>query len=151
MPNAEANLVIARRITAAFEQGDDATLRALYAPDHVMHEHWHAPLPLPGCDDQPLLDRYEQSDRNARADMTGLRVTVDKQIACGDWVVTVFTSHWTHTRRGTAVAERGISVDRIADGQVVETWVTGDRLGLLQQLGVVGPSQELFTQADLTL
>jgi ketosteroid isomerase-like protein len=151
MANPEANIAIARRITAAFEQGDDATLRALYAPDHVMHEHWHAPLPLAGSEDQPLLDRYEQSDRNAREDMTDLRITVDQQIACGDWVVTVLTSRWTHARRGTAVAERIISVDRIVDGKVVETWVTGDRLGLLQQLGVVDTSRELFARADLTL
>ena len=127
--NPEANLAIARRITAAFEPGDDATLRALYAPHHVMHEHWHAPLPLPGSEDQPLLDRYELSDRNARADTTGLRVTVDAQVACEDWVVTVFTSRWTHARRGTAVAERGISVDRIADGKVVETLGHGGSAG----------------------
>ena len=83
MADPEVNLAIVRRITAAFEQGDDATMRELYAPDHVMHEHWYAPSPLPGSDDQPLWDRYDQADANARADMTDLRVTVDEQFACG--------------------------------------------------------------------
>jgi hypothetical protein len=59
MTDPEANLAIARRITAAFEQGDDATLRELYAPNHLLHNHWHDPLPLPGNDDQPVLNRYQ--------------------------------------------------------------------------------------------
>lgn len=63
----------------------------------------------------------------------------------------VFTSPWTHARRGMAVREQSIFLDRIAAGQVIETWVVADRLGLLQQLGAVGPSQELFAQADLTV
>ena len=151
MTDPEANLAIARRITAAFEQGDDATLRALYAPDHVLHKHVHDPLPLPGSDDQPVLDRYQQADANARTDEADLQVTVEEQIACGDWVVTIFTSRWRHARRGTAVVERGISVDRFTNGVVAESWVSGDRLGLLQQLGAVGPSRELFALADLTM
>jgi ketosteroid isomerase-like protein len=150
MTDPETNLAIARRITAAFEQGDDATLRELYAPDHVLHSHWHDPLPLPGNDGQPVLDRYQQADATARADETDLQVTVEEQIAWGDWVVTVFTSRWTHARRGTAVAERGIFVDRFANGKVAESWLCGDWLGLLQQLGAVGSSRELYAQADLT-
>jgi ketosteroid isomerase-like protein len=151
MTDPETNLAIAHRITAAFEQGDDATMRELYATDHLLHSHWHDPLPLPGDDDQPVLDRYEQSDAHARTDMTDLHVTVEEQIACGDWVVTIFTTRWTHARRGTAVEERGIFVDRFANGKVAESWLCGDRLGLLQQLGAVGPSRELYAQADLTL
>src|SRR5215204_5210926 len=109
MTDPETNLAIAHRITAAFEQGDDATMRELYATDHLLHPHWHDPLPLPGDDDQPVLDRYEQSDAHARTDMTDLHVTVEEQIPCGDW------------------------------------------LGVLQQLGAVGPSRELYAQADLTM
>jgi ketosteroid isomerase-like protein len=150
MSNPEANRAIIARLVAALEQGDDATLRELYAPDHLMHQHWQDPLPLPGRDDQPLLDRYQQADANARADERDTRVTVEEQIACGDWVVSIFTSRWTHARRGTAVVERVISVDRIANGVVAESWISSDRLGLFQQLGVVGSSRELFAQADLT-
>lgn len=57
MGDPAGNLTLARRITAAFEQRDDATLRELYAPDHVMQHHWHAPLPLPGSANHLLLDR----------------------------------------------------------------------------------------------
>ena len=151
MSVSEENLVLARRITAAYEQGEFAILHELYAPDHVMHQHWRLPLPLAGSADQPLLDRYEQTDANARADTTDLQVTVDEQFTCGDWVVSVLTSRWTHARCGTAVTERAIFLDRFADGKVVETWVAADRLGLLQQLGAVGPSPELFALADLTV
>jgi predicted ester cyclase len=35
------------------------------------------------------------------------------------------------------VAMSGISIDRIAEGKIVEHWGEFDMLGLLQQLGVV--------------
>jgi predicted ester cyclase len=151
MSDLDANRAVIARLVAAMEQDDDATLRQLYAPDHVMHQHWHAPLPLPGTDEQPLLDRYQQLDAKARADVPDMRYTIEEQIACGEWVVTVFTARGTHARRGTAIEERGISADRIVNGSIVESWMSADRLGVLQQLGVVGSSRELYAQADLTL
>lgn len=31
---------------------------------------------------------------------------------------------------------RGITIERIKDGKIVERWVSQDRLGLMQQLGL---------------
>ena len=38
---------------------------------------------------------------------------------------------------GRRITVEGISIDRIVDGKVVETWTSWDLLGLMQQLGVV--------------
>ena len=150
MPDPQDNIAIIRRLIVAMEQADDVTLRELYAPDHVDHFHWHDPRPLPGNEDQPLLDRYEQSDANDRNDFPDRRMTIDEQFACGDRVVTVATSQATHARSGIPVTERAIIVNRIADGKIAESWASTDRLGMFQQLGVVDTTRELFARADLT-
>ncbi len=40
------------------------------------------------------------------------------------------------------VEVEGIAIDRFADGKLVESWLEYDRLGLLQQLGVM-PAGEM--------
>jgi hypothetical protein len=39
------------------------------------------------------------------------------------------------------VTVTGIEIDRIASGRIEETWVSYDALGMMQQLGVIPPSQ----------
>jgi predicted ester cyclase len=137
-------ITVVRRVIDAYERNDDAQLRTLYAADHVEHLLWHQPLPLLGDDTQPLLDRYEQANVNALADFGQTQTTIEEQFVCGDRVVTVLTMHATHQKSGTPVTFRGIAIDRVVDGQIVETWSRTDRVGLLQQLGTVAPSRELF-------
>ena len=38
---------------------------------------------------------------------------------------------------GKHVSATGISVDRIQDGKIVETWTNWDMLGVLQQIGAI--------------
>ena len=142
---------VVRRLLAALDRNDAAALRGLVAADHVEHPHWHEPLPLPGDEGQPVLDRYEQADAAAQLDWAGMRTTVEEQVACGDRVATVWTAEATHRASGARVVFRGIAVDRVAGGRVVETWGSHDRLGLYQQLGVVGPTRELAERAGLHL
>ena len=144
-------VAVVNRAIEAYDRDDAAQLRTLFAPDHVEHLLRHEPLPLPGDDSQPLLDRYDQLNANAQADFAESRTTIEAQFACGDRVVTAFTLQATHRKSGTPVASRGITIDRVVDGTIVETWISLDRLGLLQQLGTVPPSRELFAQAGLTL
>ena len=144
-------VAVVNRAIEAYDRDDATQLRSLFAPDHVEHLLWHQPLPLPGDDSQPLLDRYEQLNANAQADFADSRTTIDEQFACGDRVVTAFTVQATHRTSGTPVTFRGISIDRVVAGKIAETWACSDRLGLLQQLGTVASSPELFEQAGLTL
>jgi predicted ester cyclase len=41
---------------------------------------------------------------------------------------------------GKQVTLPGVVIDRIADGQLVESWLQADVLGMLQQLGVIQPT-----------
>ena len=37
----------------------------------------------------------------------------------------------------------GITIDRFADGRIVEEWTNFDALGLVQQIGLIPESQEI--------
>ena len=67
---------------------------------------------------------------------------VDDIIAEGDKVVTRWTTRGTHrgylfgiapTNRRVTIS--GITIDRVVDEKIVETWTNWDLMGLLQQLG----------------
>ncbi len=80
------------------------------------------------------------------------RTTIEDAVAEGDTVVTRWTFHGTHEGEfagiaptGRRVMLAGINIDRIAGGKFVERWHQMDRLGLMQQLGVIpalGESEE---------
>lgn len=74
----------------------------------------------------------------------GARVTVDDQIAEGDRVATRWTGRGTHTGEiagvsatGKDVTVSGLTISRLANGQIVEEWTTWDTLGMLIQIGAI--------------
>ena len=73
--------------------------------------------------------------------------TVEDMIAEGDKVVTRWTMNATHKGQfggipptGKRVSITGVDISRIVTGKFVESWMYSDRVGLMQQLGVM-PSQ----------
>jgi steroid delta-isomerase-like uncharacterized protein len=73
-----------------------------------------------------------------------LRFTVDQLIAEDDLVVARWHSEGTHTgpylevpATGRHIKNTGISIFRIRDGKVAESWLEMDTLGILRQLDVV--------------
>ncbi len=71
-----------------------------------------------------------------RAAVPDLAVTLDDLLAVGDQVVRRFTLRGTHRgaflgvpASGLRVVSRGILIDRVADHQLVESWVHVDDLG----------------------
>ena len=73
-----------------------------------------------------------------------MKLAIEDEVAEGDQVVTRWVMHATHKgdlmnipATGRQVAMSGISIDRLAEGKIVEHWGEFDMLGLLQQLGVV--------------
>jgi len=86
-----------------------------------------------------------------RAFYAGLRdafpdfqVTVEDQIAEGDRVVTRWTARGTHLGhfRGVPSSGRqgaisGITIERMANGKVVECWTNADDLSPMRQLGLI--------------
>lgn len=82
--------------------------------------------------------------RGLRAGFPDIRFTIEDVIAQGDRVAVRWTWHATHTGTfnglaptGKALTNTGMAVYRLAHGKVIQSWVETDRLGALQQLGVV--------------
>jgi steroid delta-isomerase-like uncharacterized protein len=76
------------------------------------------------------------------------RFKVQEQIAEGDFVVTRWTATGTNDGElmgmpatGKSVEITGITVDRIGDGKIAESWTCFDALGMMQQLGAVPEAQ----------
>jgi predicted ester cyclase len=46
-----------------------------------------------------------------------------------------------HPPTGKQIEIGGVTIERIKDGKIVERWVYSDRLGVLQQHGLVPPPQ----------
>ena len=60
----------------------------------------------------------------------------EQQFSDGDYVCTRWSSEGTSAEGGKHVAVTGISIDKIQDGKIVETWNQWDNAGMMQQLGV---------------
>ncbi len=70
--------------------------------------------------------------------------TIDLQVAEGDRVATQWTSIGTNNGKslgmpptGRECTLKGLTIDRIVGGKIVETWTAFDQLGSMQQLGAM--------------
>ncbi len=89
-------------------------------------------------------DGFRRYVNIVRAAFPDFHNTLEDLIAEGDKVVARLTYRGTHRGEmfglaptGRQVVYTGVAVFRISDGQVVDGWVMGDMLGLMQQLGVI--------------
>ena len=79
-------------------------------------------------------------------------ITIDDQIAEGEFVATRWTGRGTNTGElmgmpptGKQVTVSGITYARIADGKTHEAWLIWDTLSLMQQLGAVPEAERART------
>jgi steroid delta-isomerase-like uncharacterized protein len=140
----ETNKTLSRRLfEEVWNNGNLALLNELIANDHVNS----GPGTLPGLPTGPEgAKQFVMIYRNAFPDT---HFTIDEQIAEADKVVTRWTAHGTHKGEllgipatGKSSTVTGISVDRIVNGKIVESWGIFDQFGMMQQLGVI-PTPEL--------
>ena len=87
--------------------------------------------------------QFVQSYLNAFPDA---HFTIHDAFTAGDSEVTRWTVTGTHEGElagipptGRRFSVTGISIARIANGKIIESWTNWDALGLMQQLGVVSP------------
>ena len=121
-----------------FNKKNLAALDTFFAPDHIDHT---LPPGLPVS-----LAGTRQAISIMLTAFPDLSVAIEDMIAEGDIVVTRFTTHGTQQGpmgnippTGKPVAISTIEIARIANGKIVEDWGLDDRLGMLQQLGLVPP------------
>jgi len=138
----DENKVLVRRYLEAFHAGNLAAIDELFPAHYIRHIPAYWPEPGRGPEH---IRQVISGFRNAFPD---LHFTVEDQIAEGETVVTRWTVYGTHKGElrgfardipptGKQVTVTGIIIDRFVGGKFIESWITWDVLGLLQQLGVV--------------
>jgi len=139
MPS-EQNKAIVRRFYKALVANDLAALNEVLAPDFVAHSYG-----APGPQSREVhLQGICTWNAAFETDFT-----IEDQIAEGDKVATHVTMHAIHSRGdfqghppiGKQIEIGGVTIERIKDGKIVERWVYSERLGVLQQHGLVPPPQ----------
>jgi steroid delta-isomerase-like uncharacterized protein len=135
--SAEENTALIRRLNEEFwNAGKAAVFDEVFAPDYVDHS------PAPG--QAPDREGFRQVAAALRAALPDLSSTIEDLVAEADKVAWRWSLRATHRgpllgipATGKPITLTGITINRIADGQIVERWSQVDNLGLLQQLGVI--------------
>src|ERR687898_364774 len=133
MSSADKNKALVRRFLEAHAKGDLDAVEEMLAPDFVNHNL------LPG--QEPDLQGYLRSFTQYHAAFSHTRYVIEKQMAEGDEVMTIFTASSTHDRgewMGLAPAGKEfkallILVHRIVAGKIAEEWSQGSGLAELTQ------------------
>ena len=129
---------IARRLLEeAFNSGNLDVVDELVAPEFVFNDAV-LPEPIRG------IEATKANIKGYRDAFPDLRLTIEQQVAEGEFVTTRWSARGTHQgdlmgmpATGKEATVTGITVDQIVDGRIVESWTNWDTLGLMQQLGVV--------------
>ncbi len=133
----EQNKALVRRITDNLSRQNLDAVFAEFSPDFQDHDDPPPGIP-PGIEGTKL---FLTMLFNAFPD---LQITTEDLIAQDDRVVERLTIGGTHKGvflgtppTGKRVTWGLINIYRIADGKIVDLWSEHDRLGLMQQLGVI--------------
>jgi steroid delta-isomerase-like uncharacterized protein len=131
----EQNEAVVRRTFDAFSTGDTSGAEDLIATDAVAHdpaqpEEAHGP------------EGFKETIELYRGAFSDLEFTIDEMFSDGEMVCTRWSTKATHdgdlmgiSATGNQITGSGISIDRVVDGKVAESWVQWDNMGLLQQIG----------------
>lgn len=136
----EQNKALSRRsYEDIFSKGNTALIDQMYDDNYMNHD---ASGPPGGWPRGP--QGFHGVVATYRGAFPNLQFTVEELVAEGDKVVTRWTARGTNTGSlmgmpptGKAVVISGISIERITNGKIAESWVNFDQLGMLQQLGVI--------------
>lgn len=133
----ETNKTVSRRLVEeAFNKGKYDVIEELVAPTFVNHD--------PATGDTKGLEGTRELIEGYRSAFPDLQITIEEQIAEGDLVATRWTAKGTHKGELMGIAPTGkestvtgVTIDKIKNGTIVESWNNWDTLGMMRQLGVV--------------
>jgi steroid delta-isomerase-like uncharacterized protein len=137
----EANIALFKRwFDEVWNQRRTATIHELFAPNGVSHGVAEDGSDLVGPDAfLPFYERFVKS-------FPDMKLKVEDAIAQGDKVLIRWSAIMRHTGDGLGIAATnkpvaigGMSLARVANGQLVEAWDQWDKLAMLQQIGAVPP------------
>ena len=128
---------LVQREMEMFSTGDLSIADEIYSEDYVGYDPAQ-PEPIRG------IEGAKEEVAGYRAAFSDLTVTLDHQVAEGDYVATRWTARGTHDGElfgvaptGNSVSTSGITIIRVADGKIVEDYTQWDALGLMQAIGAV--------------
>jgi hypothetical protein len=127
-------VAIARRYLDGWESGDPSVFDEVLAPDFfdVMYGH--------------RRERSELLQQARDTTFVDRELTIDDAITSGDAIAIRMTGRFTHVASGRRVTVAGMIWLRIEGGRISTGWGVHDRLGQLQQLGVLpsGPAARVW-------
>ena len=136
----ERNRALARAEFEIWGTGEVDRLDEVVAAD-VIHHDLHDPHAADG------LAGLKTSIRETRDRFSDFEITVLDQLAEDDrvatrWRATMVAAESASATDSGPLTMDGITIERFADGRVVESWRSMDRLGLLQKLGLVAGARD---------
>lgn len=132
----DANKALVQRFEEEVWNGrNPSRLDQFFAPSHIFRAAGSPPLDFEGH--RQMIAHFQDAFPDGRNASEAL-------LADGDRVVQQWTFRGTHRGAfqgipptGKQVTLTGISIWRVADSKIVESWHELDNLGFLQQLGVI--------------
>ncbi len=128
--------LIRRYIEEVINTGDESIVGQFISPDYT--EVYDGKRYLLGV--QGAVDHL----RGVRGTYPDLRVTIERQIAEGEWVVSLITACGTHRGEwlgikptGKFLTFSGVNVDRVVSGRIVEHGGAANMLGPLLESGAI--------------
>lgn len=133
----EHSALVHRFIEEIFNQGNLDVAAEILTPDYIHHDPTTSTFGSGIEGFKKMISFYRQS-------FPDLKIILEDQISSEDKVVDRWTGHGTNTGEfmgmaptGKKVRATGISIHRITNSKIAETWNNYDALGILQQIGVV--------------
>ena len=136
--SAENKALVQQMVEVIQNQHQLERMADFFEPNFVNH--------LDHMPDSPLnsIEKAQQVFQQMFTALPDLRVTIQRQVAEGDTVMTHKIFQGTHVGSFMGVAPSGqpitfgvIDILRVENGKIVEHWAIQDRLGLMQQLGLM--------------
>ena len=141
----ENNILSRRVLEEVFSAGNLDVVDEILSKDYVHHD---PAMPEEGHG----REHFKEFASMYRSAFPDVHVEIEDIIAEGDRVATRWVASGTHegelmgiSPTGNRVTVVGTTIDRLADGQIAETWDIYDALGMMRQLGAIPSPEE--TQA----
>ncbi|HEY6767653.1 MAG TPA: ester cyclase [Candidatus Sulfotelmatobacter sp.] len=135
---ADSAVKIHRWFEEVWNQGREATINEMCSPNAIGYGQAQHGTNIIGP------EHFKQFWRSFRDAFSNIHVEIHDTIEQGDRVVIRWTMSMTHSgtflgipQTNRQVSVDGISIQRFADGKIIEAWDKWDQLSLLVQLGAV--------------
>jgi predicted ester cyclase len=129
---------VIRTYVDALNRGDESYLDEYFGPGYVYH----------GPDGDLDAEGFKALHHSMLSAFPGGTMTAEDVLVSGDKATTRWAFHGVQSGdfqgmapTGREVTLTGIIISRFQDGRVVEEWEQIDRLGMMQQLGLLPPPE----------